>query len=99
MSCYVTLVADAFGPKTLERDVLQALLSLAKLDADAVWLLLQLHAVQTSFQPNPDGTIFPDAQGLVGHDDSIRASQGARSTASSALLYEVDRMRVCWHFC
>ena len=79
--------------------VLQALLKVAKLDPDAVWLLLQLHTSQNTFTPNPDKQIFLEAQQLLGGklatDSALQLP--VVSPHLSALQHEVEQMQSGWH--
>lgn len=76
--------------------MLQALLSIARLDADTVWLLLQSYTAQNEFAPCPDKQAYPEAQQL------LNARHAADATASgnaelSALMQEVERLQISWH--
>ena len=79
--------------------VLQALLKVAKLDPDAVWLLLQLHTSQNEFTQSPDRQIFPEAQQLLGSktatDSALKLPVVNKHL--SALLREVEQMQSSWH--
>ncbi len=80
-------------------DVLQALLKVAKLDPDAVWLLLQLHTSQNEFTQSPDRQIFPEAQQLLGGKPATDSALQLPVVSAylSALLREVEQMQSSWH--
>ena len=77
--------------------VLQALLKVAKLDPDAVWLLLQLHTSHNEFIHSPDRQIFPEAQQLLGSKPATDSALHLPVVILSALLHEVEQMQSSWH--
>ena len=79
--------------------MLQALLKVAKLDPDAVWLLLQLHTSHIEFTQSPDRQIFPQAQQLLGGKPAIDSALQLPVVSAhlSALLLEVEQMQSSWH--
>lgn len=78
--------------------VLQALLGIAKLDPDAVWVLLMAQLPASSAE-NPNSKLFPDAGKLLKHKAGLASEvqQNGPDATTKALLQQVEAMTVPWH--
>ncbi|DBA68248.1 TPA: hypothetical protein ACH3X2_013864 [Trebouxia sp. C0005] len=95
----VIVYLDGSQTATVQEAAAQALLKVAKLDPDAVWLLLQMHTSQNEFTQSPDRRTFPEAQQLLGGESATDSALQLPvvSPHLSALLHEVERMQSSWH--
>lgn len=80
---------------------MQALLGIARVDPDTVWLVLhlQLGSCQNESIPNPDANIFPNASKLLHvmkRWDSANDPAAFRASIN-ALTKEVAGMQARWH--
>ncbi|KAL0049229.1 hypothetical protein WJX82_009193 [Trebouxia sp. C0006] len=95
----VIVYLDGSQTAAVQEAAAQALLKVAKLDPDAVWLLLQLITSQNHFTQSPDRQIFPEAQQLLGSKPATESALHLPVVSAhlSALLHEVEQMQSSWH--
>lgn len=77
---------------------LQALLGVAKLDPDAVWLLLTAK-LPAKPDKNPNSKLLPEAKMLLkpkcGQPDEVH--QGSTRATIKVMLKQVEALSVPWH--
>ncbi|DBA77508.1 hypothetical protein WJX77_009976 [Trebouxia sp. C0004] len=95
----VIVYLDGSQTAAVQEAAAQALLTVAKLDPDAVWLWLQLHTSQNRFTQSPDRQIFPEAQQLLGSKPATDSALQLPVVSAhlSTLLPEVEQMQSSWH--